>query len=449
MTAPTIPFEWRARAHQRNLYNSFGHGKLFLRGAAVWHRRAGKDSTALNLTARDMCKRVGTYWHLFPEQAQARKAIWNGIDRQGRRIIDQAFPKALRDRTNPGSSQEMLIRLANGSTWQMAGSDNYDSLVGSNPVGVVFSEWSLAHPEAWDYIRPILVENGGWALFIYTPRGRNHGYSTYLNALAADDWFCELLTVDDTQLVTTEQIEAERLAGMSEAKIRQEFYCSFEAESDEQLIPFDLIKAANDRELAPQISAERIMGVDVARFGDDHSVICFREGRNGMPIPYERHQGMDLMQFAARVAHWIGQFKPQQVYVDEGGVGGGVVDRLHQLGYARLVRGINFAAKADAIRTGERAANKRAEMWLTMREWLRTASLPRDDLLAMELTAPLYKYDANNAILLEKKEDMKKRGIPSPDVADALALTFASPVMAEADDYDFDDDWGRDGTTGY
>ena len=124
---------------------NFGHGKKYQRGAVVWHRRAGKDSTALNMTAVDMMTRVGTYWHLFPEQAQARRAIWNGIDRQGRRIIDQVFPEALRKRT---SSQEMLIELKNGSIWQMAGSDNYDSLVGSNPIGVVFSEWPLAVEES-------------------------------------------------------------------------------------------------------------------------------------------------------------------------------------------------------------------------------------------------------------------------------------------------------------
>src|SRR6056297_2629741 len=211
-TRLTIPNDWRPLLHQTRLYREFGHGKQFKRGCAVWHRRAGKDSVALNLTARDMFRRVGTYWHLFPEQTQARRAIWNGIDREGRRIIDQFLPPEVRARTN---GQEMLIETVNGSVWQMAGSDNYDSLVGSNPVGVVFSEWSLAHPEAWDYIRPILVENDGWALFIYTPRGRNHGYSTFLNARNDDGWFCERLAVDDTGLIDPEAFEAEKRAGMS------------------------------------------------------------------------------------------------------------------------------------------------------------------------------------------------------------------------------------------
>ena len=274
----TIPNKWRPRQHQERLYRAFGYGLPYRRGCAVWHRRAGKDSVALNLTARDMFRRVGTYWHLFPEQAQARRAIWNGIDGQGRRILDQVFPAAVRRRT---SAQEMLIETVNGSIWQMAGSDNFDSLVGSNPVGVVFSEWALADPEAWEYIRPILVENDGWALFIYTPRGHNHGYATWLRALEAESWFSERLTVEETGLITPEQIAAERRAGMSEGKIRQEFYCSFEAACDEQLIAQELVSEAMAREAVPERFDEKVIGVDVARFGDDHR--CREPGRRRLP----------------------------------------------------------------------------------------------------------------------------------------------------------------------
>lgn len=447
-TVLTIPHDWAPRAHQKALFAQFGHGKPFRRGCAVWHRRAGKDSVALNLTARDMFRRVGTYWHLFPEQTQARRAIWNGIDRQGRRIIDQVFPAGVRRRT---SGQEMLIETVNGSIWQMAGSDNFDSLVGSNPVGVVFSEWSLANPESWEYIRPILVENDGWALFIYTPRGRNHGYNTYARALEADTWFCERLTVDDTGLITREQIDEERRAGMSEGKVRQEFHCSFEAESDEQLIPYELVSAAMAREPVRDDRAEKVMGVDVARFGDDKSVLYFRQGRNGSPVPYERHSGWDTMQLAAGVARWITIWNPDAVFVDEGGVGGGVVDRLHQLGF-HVVRGVSFGAKSDYGRTGDRAANKRSEMWLSARDWLEAGALPEDEKLAAELSAPMYRFNAQDALVLERKEDMKKRGIPSPDVADAFALTFAYPVMAHGLDDMFAEesrDDGRSPVTGY
>lgn len=444
----TIPNDWQPRPHQQTLYDRFGHGKQFTRGCAVWHRRAGKDSVALNLTARDMFKRVGTYWHLFPEQAQARRAIWNGIDGQGRRIIDQVLPPPLRRRT---SAQDMLIETVNGSVWQMAGSDNFDSLVGSNPVGVVFSEWSLANPEAWDYIRPILVENDGWALFITTPRGRNHAYATYRQALDSDSWYCERLTVADTGLISAGQIDAERRAGMSEGKIRQEFGCSFEAESDDQLIAYDLVAEAMARSPRFEHHAEKIIGVDVARFGNDKSVLYFRQGRHGYPIPYERHSGWDTMRLAARIADWIHRWQPDAVFVDDGGVGGGVVDRLHQLGF-HIVQGVNFGGRPDSARTGERASNKRTEIWLSARDWVARGSLPDDDRLAEELTAPMYGYDAANALVLERKDSMRKRGIPSPDIADAFALTFAYPVWPqEEDDYGEVEQFGqgRSEVTGY
>ena len=449
-TRLTIPNDWRPRPHQQALYREFGHGRPFRRGCAVWHRRAGKDSVALNLTARDMFRRVGTYWHLFPEQTQARRAIWNGIDGRGRRILDQVFPAPARRRTR---ANEMLIETVNGSIWQMAGSDNFDSLVGSNPVGVVFSEWALAHPDAWDYIRPILVENEGWALFIFTPRGHNHGYATWPNKLEADDWFSERLTIEETGLISAEQIEAERLSGMSEGKVRREFFCSFEAASDTQLIPQSLVNDAMAREpLPPEPFDEKVVGVDVARFGDDKSVIYFRQGRDGAPVPYERLSGWDTMQTAARVADRIHRWGPDAVFVDDGGVGGGVVDRLRQLGFG-VVQGINFGGKSDSPRTGERAANKRTEMWINARSWLETGCLPRDTLLSAELTAPMFGYTAQNALGLEKKDDLKKRGIPSPDIADAFALNFAYPVMGgweeDDDDYDEGPGHGRNPVTGY
>lgn len=444
-----IPNNWQPRGYQRRLYNEFGFQKQYQRGSLIWHRRAGKDSTALNLTAREMFKRVGTYWHLFPEQSQSRKAIWNGIDRQGRRIIDQFLPPVVRRRM---SSQEMLIETVNGSVWQMAGSDNYDSLVGSNPVGVVFTEWALSNPEAWDYIRPILLENDGWALFISTPRGRNHAYKTHRLAQGSDEWLDEILTYRDTGVLTDEDIEKERRNGMSENKIAQEYLCSFEAEVDEQFIPTELVAQAQIQDAFSTIGDPMIIGVDVARFGDDKTVIYPRRGRDARTMPFETYTKLDTMQVAARVAEAINRYNPDQVFIDEGSMGAGVVDRLQHLGFDQVL-GVNFGAASDRPINdkGALAKNKRAEMWGSLREWLKgPAALPNDDSLAFELLAPMYSYDPNNAIVLEKKEDMKKRGVASPDIADALALTFAYPVVARAieeaeeerEDDNYDPIWG-------
>src|SRR5215469_15149750 len=223
----TLPNAWRMRAHQEKLWRYLeGGGK---RAVAVWHRRAGKDSTAINWTAVAAHRRIGTYWHMLPTAKQGRLVVWEGRDGQGRRLIDQAFPRELRTRVR---DDRMTMELQCGSVWQVLGSDNYDRLVGANPVGVVFSEWSLADPRAWDYVRPILAENGGWAVFIHTPRGKNHGFELYDLARHRGDWFAEQLTVEDTGILTPEAVAEERASGMSEALIRQEYYCSFEAAND-------------------------------------------------------------------------------------------------------------------------------------------------------------------------------------------------------------------------
>ena len=286
------------------------------------------------------------------------------------------------------------------------------------------------------------MENGGWALFIYTPRGRNHGYTTFQMALREDNWLAERLTVDDTGLISTEAVEQERRNGMSEGKIAQEFYCSFEAENEDQFIPSELVIAARQREVETSEHDEVVIGVDVARFGDDRTVIAICQGRDAHSEPWRELREMDTMQVAARVAMEIDRVRPDATFVDEGGLGAGVVDRLHQLGYR--VQGVNFGAKPDGLGT-LKVANKRAEMWARMREWLAGGAILDNDALEFDLTGPGYRHDANNAILLEKKEDMKKRGAPSPDMADALALTFAYPVMRYVEDAEPWQDWAHEG----
>ena len=117
-----------------------------------------------------------------------------------------------------------------GSTVQIVGADAYNNIMGSNPKGIVFSEWSLTNPLSWNYIRPVLKVNHGWAIFIYTPRGNNHGKDTYDIALAnPDTWYCSLLTIKETGMLTEEDIKQEIAEGMSWEMAQQEYYCSFEA----------------------------------------------------------------------------------------------------------------------------------------------------------------------------------------------------------------------------
>lgn len=173
-------------------------------------------------------QRVGTYFYLFPTYAQAKKAIWNGRDKEGFPFMGHFPPEIIESK----NESDLLVKLKNGSVFQLIGSDNIDSIMSTNPIGCVFAEYSLQDPRAWDYIRPILRENGGWAIFDFTPRGRNHAVSLFqmgekLQAGGDPDWFCEKLTVDDTGAISLADIDAERREGMDEDLIQQEFYCSF------------------------------------------------------------------------------------------------------------------------------------------------------------------------------------------------------------------------------
>lgn len=202
----------------------------------VWHRRAGKDKCSINiLICRAMIDVPGYYLYMAPEASQARKIIWQGIGSDGMKFIDH-IPKGL---IKTKRDQEMYIELINGSIIQVGGADNFDSLVGTNPKGIVFSEYSIQNPAALQYFRPMLVENGGWSLFVYTSRGHNHGHT--LHKIAKEryeegdkDWFHQIVTIDEskradgTPVVTHQQFVDEVRNGMPEATALQEFYCDFD-----------------------------------------------------------------------------------------------------------------------------------------------------------------------------------------------------------------------------
>jgi len=202
----------------------------------------------------------------------------------------------------------------------------------------------------------------------------------------------------------------------------------FPAASSLQFIPSDLVEEAQEREEQCFLHDPMILGVDVARFGDDQSIIFPRRGRDARTFPLQKYRNLDTMQLAARVAEAVREFKPDAVFVDGGGVGGGVVDRLNQLSIDCIE--VNFGSKADE----GRYANKRAEMWGRMKEWLEGAAIPDGNDLMDDLVGVEYGFTAKNQIQLERKEDMKKRGLASPDMADALALTFAYPVAPKGDE---------------
>jgi hypothetical protein len=232
-----LPLYFSPRSYQREFLRAMRAGAK--RAALVWHRRAGKDVTTLNWTIEAMCQRPGTYYYFLPTYAQGKRIIWDGIQADGRPFREH-FPKALLlgEPNNTEMKITMVCPAGGHSIFQIIGADNIDSIVGTNPVGCVFSEYSLMNPVSWDLVRPILAENGGWAVFVFTPRGRNWGWKLWDHATRAREFFTSLRSVRDTvrdeaggsgePVVSAEAIGFERSNGMSEELIQQEFYCSFE-----------------------------------------------------------------------------------------------------------------------------------------------------------------------------------------------------------------------------
>jgi phage terminase large subunit len=223
--------EFRVRWYQQDFHRALverTHDRLI----AIWHRRAGKDEVVLNAFRELAFKRPATYWHCFPEYAQARKAIWNGVDgNTGKRRLDQAFPPEICKRR---VDDDMFIEFKNGATWQLLGSDRYDATVGAGPAGIAYSEWALCNPSAWGYHSPMIRETGGFAAFITTPRGNNHAKAMYDRSQISDRWFGQLLTVDDTEALTEaalqealEEYQDVHGIDLGLALFEQEYYCSF------------------------------------------------------------------------------------------------------------------------------------------------------------------------------------------------------------------------------
>ena len=196
-----------------------------------------------------------------------------------------------------------------------------------------------------------------------------------------------------------------------------------------QLIPSDLVEQAAKRSVEPSayLHAAKIIGVDVARSKDgDQSVLVRRQGQHASGL--RKWRGLDTMTLAGIVAEEIEAWKPDRVFIDQTGIGAGVVDRLIQLGYGHIVTGIDFGGSANDSRLHK---NLRTQMWCLLADWIKTGDIPPDTELMQDLVAPEYGFTGDSSqIYLEKKEDMKKRGLSSPDSGDALALTFAMPVAA-------------------
>ena len=383
----------------------------------VAHRRLGKTVCTINQLIRSaLCDSSGNgrYGYVAPFRSQAKSIAWDYV-----KYFTQPVPGRV---VNEG---ELSVDFPNGARIRLFGADNPDAMRGLYFDGVILDEVADMKPEVWgSIIRPALSDRNGWACFIGTPKGLNLFYDLYTLGLNNPEWGSAMYRADETGIIPETELDAAQSV-MSANQYRQEFLCDFSASEDNVLITIDMVSKAAKKGLNWQdvAGAVKVIGVDVARFGDDRSVICRREGLWCHDLRVV--EKVDNMTFAGIVAREIDEFKPDGVFIDAGR-GEGVIDRLRQLGYR--VMEINFGMKAT---DSAKYANKRSEMWDRVRAWLEAgAAIPNNPELKSELASPTYKFDAAGRLVLEPKEKLKERGLRSPDMADALALTFAFPLRA-------------------
>lgn len=241
----------------------------------------------------------------MPAYSQAKKVIWDGTTNDGQRIIEY-FPEEFIAQKN---QQEMKIRLKNGSLFQLVGSDNIDSLMGTNPHIVVFSEYSLQTPDAWDFIRPILKLNGGTAIFIYTPRGRNHAYDLYQMACVQHDWWAQTLRYTDTNLLTKEDVDKEIAEGMSEELAEQEYGCSFDRGVDGAFYAKIVTKMRNEERIIPlNYDPYKLVHVSFDLGWDDSTAMIFFQ------IDGDQIKIIDCEEHSNKTLHWYKNLLSEKGY---------------------------------------------------------------------------------------------------------------------------------------
>ncbi len=242
-------------------------------------------------------------------------------------------------------------------------------------------------------------------------------------------WICKAIDSRSVRFTNKKEL-ARQIADEGEDSdfVRIRIKGEFPSQGLNSFISRGMVMEAQQREIVVPESEPVILGVDVARFGKNYTVIYPRRGRDARTLPYVRFLGADTMRTVDEVLKLMAKYSTSLVAVDGGGVGGGVIDRLRQLGIDCVE--VQFGSKAtpslaQSNREKARYANKRAEIWGSLRDWLRGGALPEDPQLIEELCAPMYSISAEDVIALERKDSMTERGAPSPDIADALACTFA------------------------
>jgi hypothetical protein len=405
-----------------------------LREAVSSGRGIGKSALVSWLTLWMLTTRIGgTVIISANSESQLRSVTWAELTKWSAMAINNHWWEISATKLVPAKWLCELVERdlkkgtrywgAEGKLWSAENPDSYAGVHNQDGMMLIFDESSGIPNPIWEVGAGFFTENTPdryW--FAFSNPRRNEGYFFECFHAKRDFWKTRQVdarTVEDTDKAVYEQIIAEYGEDSSQAKV--EVYGEFPSAGENQFISAVVVDDAGNRAKWKDVTAPIILGIDPARGGADSTVLVVRQGRDIVAI--KRYSGEDTMTIVGRVIDAIEEYKPVLSVIDEGGLGYGILDRLTEQRYK--VRGVNFGWKAkNPVMWG----NKRAEMWGTMKDWLKTASIPVDRQLRADLLGPMKKPDSSGTIYLEGKKEMRSRGLASPDAADALAVTFAFPV---------------------
>jgi hypothetical protein len=406
-----------------------------MRGAISSGRGVGKSALVSWLVMWMLSTRIGSSVVVSANsETQLRTVTWGELTKWATMSINSHWWEPSATKMVPATWLTDLVERdlqkgtrywgAEGKLWSEENPDAYAGVHNMDGMMVIFDEASGIPDSIWSVAAGFFTENildRFW--FAFSNGRRNTGYFyEAVDGSKRDFWNSRKIdarNVEGTDKSIYEQIIAEYGEDSDEARV--EVYGEFPKSGDDQFIMPGVVDAAMKRVRYKDMTAPIVMGIDPARGGMDATVILVRQGRDIISI--KRFKGEDTMTIVGRVIDAIEEFKPVLTVIDEGGLGYGILDRLNEQRYK--VRGVNFGWKAKkSVMWG----NKRAEMWGTMKDWLRSASIPEDRQLKADLVGPTKKPNSSGTIFLEGKKEMRSRGLASPDAADALAVTFAFPV---------------------
>ena len=405
-----------------------------LREAISSGRGIGKSAVVSWLTIWMLSTRIGSTTIISANsESQLRSVTWAEITKWLAMSLNSHWFEVSATRLMPAKWITELVERdlkkgtrywgVEGRLWSAENPDAYAGVHNFDGVMVIFDEASGIDDGIWSVTSGFFTENTPnrfWLAFSNPRRNTGYFYETFHSK--REFWKTKVVdarTVEGTDKAVYQQIIDEYGADSSQAHV--EVYGEFPNAGDDQFISSGVVDDAMNRSKYQDASAPIVIGVDPARFGADATVIAIRQGRDIVRI--DRHRGDDTMTVVGHIIEAIEEFKPTLVVIDEGGLGAGIVDRLKEQRYK--VKGVNFGNKSShPVMYG----NKRAEMWGKMKDWLKSASIPKDRFLKTDLISPMMKPDSRGTIFLESKKDMKARGLASPDAADAICVTFAFPV---------------------